>query len=126
MIVIDTSAWVEYFIGSRKGIQIESLLKPGEIIATPVIVLIELSCKSIKEEVDFSSQLDFIKSNSIVLNIDEALVLPIAKNYIELRRKNKKLSLADAIIITIAKNQGAVLVTCDSDFVGADKVKIIS
>ena len=127
MLFFDTSAWVEYFIGSQKGSKINSILESerGKIV-TPIIVLIELSCKAYKENADFDVQQSFIKQNSIIMNLKEELVASIGKTYAEIRRKNKKISLSDAIIIAMASEQKARIITCDSDFRAADDVNIIS
>ena len=125
MIIVDTSAWVEYFIGSKKGMQIESFLKSGEPIGTPLIVLIEFAIKSERENVDSRKQMEFIKTNSIVLDIFENLVPAVAKNYSDMRKKSKKFSLPDAIIMTIAKEKKALVLTCDFDFNGIENTKIV-
>lgn len=125
MLIFDTSAWVEYFIGSLKGKKIKAILESGEKIATPIIVLIELSCKAHKENINFSGQMDFIKQNSVVLNLNEEMVSIIGKTYVELKKGNGKIGLADAIIASMAKMQNANLVTCDFDFKDLSGVKLI-
>ena len=52
MIIVDTFAWVEYFLGSKKGKIVEEYLNENNLV-TPSIVLIELSCKSAKENWNF-------------------------------------------------------------------------
>ena len=74
MILLDTSAWVEYFIGSRKGLKVEALLKLNEKIATPLIVLLEFACKSLRDGIDFGPQIDFIKTRSVIVGFDENLI----------------------------------------------------
>ncbi|MBI4439000.1 PIN domain-containing protein [Candidatus Woesearchaeota archaeon] len=125
MIVLDTSAWVEYFIGSDRGRKVESFIKEDGALATPMIVLVELACKSARENIDFSSQIGFIRANSAILGFDEEMVIPIAETYASLKARNRKLSLADAIILSTAKSRSALLVTCDSDFSGAGNVEIV-
>lgn len=124
MIVFDTSAWVEYFIGSPKGLQVKDILASDEI-GTPIIALIELSCKAYKENTNFNAQLDFIKQNSIILNLSETIVLDIGKLYSAMKARNKKTSLADAIIAAMANAHNAVVVTCDSDFRDLSYAKFI-
>lgn len=126
MIFFDTSAWVEYFIGSAKGLKIKNILESeNEKIATPIIALIELRCKAYKENIDFDSQINFIKQKSIIVNLTEEAVLSIGKMYVEMKRKSKKTSLADAIIATMSRSHNAILVTCDTDFKGLDNVEFI-
>ena len=64
-IIFDTYAWIEYFLGSNKGKEVDSYLKDNDII-TPILVIIELNYKSDKEKWDFEHILDFIKSKSTI------------------------------------------------------------
>ena len=94
MLLLDTSAWVEYFIGSQKGVKIRDILE-GKEITTSIISLIELSCKAYKEATDFAQQMDFIKQHSAILNVDEEIVVAVGKTYRELRARNKKVFLTE-------------------------------
>ena len=44
MIIIDSSAWVEYFTDSKNAELIEKILDTEETV-THIVVLLELSCK---------------------------------------------------------------------------------
>ena len=126
MLFFDTSAWVEYFTGSPKGLKIKTILESKEKIATPIIMLIELSCKAYKENVDLKVQTDFIKQNSVILNLNEDVVIGVGKIYTEMKRKHKKTSLADGIIAAMAINYNSDIVTCDADFKGLEGIRFIS
>ena len=127
MLFFDTSAWVEYFIGSPKGLEIKKLIESERReVSTPTIVLVELSCKAYKENINFDRQLDFIKQNSVILNLNEDVIIRVGKIYTEMKKMNKKASLADAVIATMAAINNASVVTCDSDFRGLDNIKLIS
>lgn len=126
MLFFDTSAWVEYFTGSPKGLKIKNMLESGEKVATPTVVLIELNCKAYKENVDFKTQFDFIKQSSVILNLNEDVIIGVGKIYTEMKRKHKKTSLADGIIAAMAINYNSDIVTCDTDFKGLDNIKFIS
>lgn len=45
MIVLDTHAWIEYFIGSERGATAGEYIEKGEKIVTPDIVLAEIARK---------------------------------------------------------------------------------
>jgi predicted nucleic acid-binding protein len=47
MVVYDTYAWIEYFLGTSKGAQVKKLLDKGGY--TPSIVLAEISRKYFRE-----------------------------------------------------------------------------
>jgi predicted nucleic acid-binding protein len=51
MVVYDTYAWVEYFLGTDKGLRVRTLLKE-EGGYTPSIVLAEISRKYLREGVN--------------------------------------------------------------------------
>ena len=51
MIVFDTYAWVEYFIGSERAIVAKEYIERGEEIVTSDIVLAEIARKYLREGV---------------------------------------------------------------------------
>jgi len=53
-IVVDTYAWVELFIGSKKGLIVKENLGSAEEVYTPDIVLAELARKYRREGVEAS------------------------------------------------------------------------
>lgn len=115
MIIIDTYAWIEYFLGSNKGKVVEKYLDEENLI-TPSIVLIELSCKSAKENWDFNASLQFIKSKSTIVGLKEDVIKEIGEIYIEQREKRKKFGMNDATIWAIGKNLKAKILTGDDHF----------
>jgi len=115
MIIIDTSAWIEYFRGSDIGRKVMEYLTKEEI-STPSIVLIELSCKSIKEGWDFPEHLKFIKSKSSIIGVNEKIIIKCGENYVKIRKKKPKFGIIDSIILTTATEINAKILTKDSDF----------
>ena len=51
MMIFDSYAWVEYFIGSKRGEVAKEYLEGGEII-TPDIVIAEVARKYVREGID--------------------------------------------------------------------------
>lgn len=115
MIIFDTSVWIEYFKNSNNAEIIEDFMNKEKIF-TPSIVLIELSCKAHKEKWNFENHLKFIKSKSSIIGLTEKTIINVGINYIEQRKIKFKFGLADAIILTTAKEIGAKVLTKDSDF----------
>ncbi len=124
MIVLDCSAWVEYLKGSDLGEIVKKYIAENDIV-TPSIVLIELSCKAEKEKWNFQEQLKFIKSKSTIIGLTERMILQCGKNYIEQRKKKPKFGIADAIILTTAKEINAKILTKDNDFQGLNEVILL-
>jgi len=111
---MDTYAWIEYFQGSKKGKIVDGYLK--EEIVTPSIVLIELSCKSEKERWNFEKHLEFIKSKSLIIQIDEEIIVKCGKIYMSEKEKKSRFGIIDAIILTIARKLKAKILTGDEHF----------
>lgn len=114
MIVMDTYAWIEYFLGTKKGVIVKEYFDNNLI--TPSIVLIEISCKSAKENWNFKELLQFIKSKSNIKGMNEEVIEKIGEVYLEERRKKPKFGMIDAAIWAIAENLQAKIITGDEHF----------
>src|SRR3989338_8240992 len=116
-VVLDSHAWVEYFIGGKLGEKVEQKIEV-DICFTPLIVIAELSDKYSKDIGTFKELgLPFIVKNSriVEINIDNAIDSGKAKNEIRKKFKNN-FGLADAIILITAKKLGAKVLTGDHHF----------
>lgn len=119
--VLDSSAWVEYLIGSPKGHLVKGIIE-GEPISCSVIMLAELADTFAGEQQPFETHLAFIKTKSLLLIVDEKTALLASQVKRTFRPKKPTFSLADGIHLATAILQHATLVTCDSDFEGGDNV----
>ncbi|HIH34530.1 MAG TPA: type II toxin-antitoxin system VapC family toxin [Nanoarchaeota archaeon] len=118
-LVFDTYAWIEYLIGSPIGKRVETYLedKDNEIF-TPSIVLLELSCKAAKEKWDFKNISDFIKMHSRAIGLGEEVIEKCGVLYTDLKKKNKRFGLVDAVIFTTSLRLDAKVLTGDEHFRG--------
>jgi len=122
--IIDSSAWVEYFGGSAKGMKIKAIIEQ-QSVATSIIAIAELADKFQREKHPFTAHLHFIQSKAAIINLSvhTCLVASIIKQ--EIRAKNSKFGLADALHLATAKNEEGILITTDYDFAGCEGVEII-
>lgn len=121
MILVDTSAWIEWLIGSPTGEKLsEHLPEQGEWLV-PTMVQLELA-KWLTREVgeDKADQVIAFTQVCHVVPLDTEIALAAA----EACRENK-LATADAIIFATARAQGAMLLTCDAHFEGLPGVTLI-
>ena len=123
-VLFDTYAWVEYFLGSTKGKIVEKILEQNEVL-TPVIVLIELSCKAARERWNFNKQLEFIKAKSLILDIGEKVILKTGSVYLKMRSNIKDFGLIDSIILATSMIEMADIVTGDKHFRNLNNVKYL-
>lgn len=119
--VIDTFAWVEYFKGSAKGKIVDEYLNKYSV-ATPTIVLAELSAFYEKQEIEHSERdLLFITSKTVVVALNEEIAVNAGKIKGIVRKKcsdKKHFGLSDAIILATARKLNAKVLTGDKHFEG--------
>lgn len=124
MFAIDSSIWVAYFEGKVSD-DIKSIIE-SQTLLTASIGVVEIAAKFEKIGEDGTKQLAFLIGRSLVVPLDAPLSIIAGRQYIKLRKKKPKLSMADAIHLTTAQQYGAPLITCDRDFIQIDGVKFVN
>ncbi|MEO7742977.1 MAG: type II toxin-antitoxin system VapC family toxin [Usitatibacter sp.] len=112
MRVVDTSAWIEWFIGGPLHKKLIREFPEKALCVVPTIVQLELS-KWLVREVgeDRADQAIAYTQKCVVAPLDTRIAISAA----ELHRQYK-LATADAIVYATAINHGADLLTCDAHF----------
>ena len=121
MILVDTSAWIEWLIGSPTGEKLAGQLPDQADWLVPTIVQMELA-KWLTREVgeDKADQVIAFTQVCQVVPLDTEIALAAA----DVCRVHK-LASADAIIFATARAQGATLLTCDKHFEGLPDVTLV-
>ena len=114
-IIFDTYAWIEYFLGSKKGMVVKDYFE-NETIMTPLIVLLELSYKADKENWDFKKHLNFIKVKSEIIGMNENFVLSFGEICNKIKQQIRGISMADIIVLNVAIINDAKVLTGDKHF----------
>lgn len=122
MYLVDTSIWVDYFIGSETGRKFHQIIQNEEIMTTESVIS-EIKSWCLKEKLDFSMYEKIISSNAKILSITYKDWVKAAEIKHEQRKKNKKFGIMDAIIVS--KQEKMMLLTKDTDFKGLARVKIL-
>ena len=115
MYVIDSFAWIEYFVGSKAGELAKQYIESGESI-TPTVVIAELSEKYARLKQDFAPKLRFIVLKSRTVALDEDTATLAGTINVERKIKVNRWGLADSIILATARLQKAHVVTGDQHF----------
>ena len=120
--VVDTSAWIEWLIGSPLGKTLAGQLPDKAQCIVPTIVQLELA-KWLQRELDESQadQMIAYTLKCIVAPLDTATALLA----VQLHREHQ-LATADAIVYATAQHQGAELLTCDAHFEGLPGVVLFA
>ena len=110
--VVDTSAWVEWLVGSALGRRLGRQIPDKPQCIVPTIVQLELS-KWLVREVgeERADQVIAYTQKCVVVPLDTAIALLAA----DLNREHK-LATADAIVYATALHHRAELLTCDAHF----------
>ena len=121
MVLVDTSAWIEWLIGSTTGEQVAEHLPERADWLVPTMVQLELA-KWLTREVGESKADQTIAFTQVcrVVPLDTEIALAAA----EACRKHK-LATADAIIFATARAHDATLLTCDKHFESLPVVTLI-
>lgn len=114
MVLVDTSAWIEWLIGSPTGEELSERLPQQSDWLVPTMVQLELA-KWLTREVgeDKADQVIAFTQVCQVVPLDTEIALAAAEAC-----RTHKLASADAIIFATARARGATLLTCDAHFEG--------
>lgn len=112
MRVVDTSAWIEWLLGSETGIQVRQAFPPRDECVVPTIVQLELSKWLYRERLeDEADEVIAYTQKCLVVPLDTRIALLAA----DLNRQHK-LATADVIVFATAQVCRADLLTCDAHF----------
>src|SRR3989339_876750 len=102
--IIDSYAWIEYFLGSFKGEVLKKLfLDPKNKFFTLECCLAEINGWAIKNNNDFSNLLLIIKANSEILNLKEIDWILAGEERAKQRQNQKDFGLIDSVILVKQK-----------------------
>lgn len=110
-VLLDSSGWIEFFIGGPLAQRYASYLTPSSEIITPTIVLYEVYKKIKRERGEETAVLFAGRLNATqVVPLTESIAFLAAD--LSLRHG---LAMADAIVYATAQDQEAQVVTSDAD-----------
>jgi toxin FitB len=118
MNLVDSSAWIEYFIGSELSLNFVEVIENFEELIVPGIVIFEVYKYILRERnEDYANEAyNFMLNGKII-----PLTAKISKNAASMSIKHK-LPMADSIIYTIAHLFNSIIYTQDEDFKGLPNV----
>ena len=122
--LLDSSAWIEYFAGTEKGMKIKQFINDAQIYTTGVIVA-EVSTHFLKKGLHAGEAISAIRSLAQLVHFDFNLGQKSAEIYIKERKTQGKFGLADAHVVATARTVQAKLITCDYDFLSISEAIVI-
>lgn len=122
--LLDTSAWVEFLIGSERGKQVKEELGNGNCYSS-IVTLAELSNWSIRERQDTYKIVSTVENLSSIIGLDEEIAILSGKLNFERKKVNKKWGMLDYMILATATIYELDILTCDNDFRDVTKATVI-
>jgi len=115
--IIDSYAWVEYFLGSKKGELFKKLfLDEDNSFFTVECCLGEIKGWAIKNKLGFEEYYKIIKANSEILELNEEDWINAAEEKAEQRKTERDFGLIDAMILVKQKELGCKIISGDKHF----------
>ena len=115
LFVIDTFAWIEYFIGSKRGEKVMEFIETKKSI-TPTIVIAELCAKYSKDGEKFDEKIKFVMHCTNLANLDYSIAESSGRIHTEQRKKIKDFGIVDSVVYATALKVNAKVVTGDPHF----------
>jgi predicted nucleic acid-binding protein len=130
---VDSYAWVELFLGGKKGENVGRMIAEADQVRTPDIVLAEISRKYLREGAEDSrvrSRLETITSASIITPVEVEVAMKAGEAFLELaekaaKRRHRTPSLFDAIVLATARVYDSKALTGDEHFEGLSETILI-
>ncbi len=120
MVVFDTWAWWEALLGTPAGAKLtQKYLEAPEVrVLTVDLAMAEISSRMARQGLDAETKpaLNAVEAASEVIPISRAAAGAAGPLVVELRKADRSASLADAIMLAAAREQGAKLVSGDACF----------
>jgi predicted nucleic acid-binding protein len=122
--VLETSAWIEYFDGTKLGERCKDIIEQGDI-STSIITLVELFDRLIRKCYEVDAHINFVLSRARIIPISRTIgkQAAICKN--EMTKEHPQFGSADGIHLPGAIHKEVMLITKDNDFAGLKNVMLL-
>lgn len=123
--LFDTSALIEFFDSTAKGIEVQKILEENTRFSVPSVVIAELISKLKIKGFDPNVFVDNIHKSADVLVLDSKIAKRAGELHAKLKKQIERISLSDCIIMAHAEAEDAFVVTCDTHFKDYKKVRLL-
>ena len=114
--MVDSFAWMEYFMGTEKGKKVKEIIESDEILYTSPVILAEIYSKSQRTDGRGKERVEFILKRCVVVELDEEIGIEAGKIHAEMKPKVKDFGMIDALILASANKKGLKVLTGDKHF----------
>ncbi len=122
--LLDTSAWIEFFIKTGQGKIVKDALE-SETCFTSIVSIAEISKWSLQNDVDGKNLIDFISRYSEIINLNSDISYLAGKLNFERKKLIKAWGMMDSFILATSLFYNLEIMTKDSHFKDLKNVKLI-
>ena len=121
--IVDSWAWIEYFIGSKSGLKLKKLIdNKNHRFITMECSLSEVKSYCLSTNNDFTLINKIVKKDSIILPVTADTWLKAAESKHEIKKKIKDFGLIDSILVAKQNELDCMLISGDEHFKNMKKV----
>ena len=114
--LIDSSAWIEYFSGSKEGEKVNEVLKHDNEVYVISPIISEVIRNVRAKNKDYELAYESIIKNSKIFTITPKIAKEAGLMNVELRKRFGNFPLIDTLIICSAKELNTKILTADNHF----------
>ena len=114
--LIDSFAWIEYFMGTEMGEEVKEVVESDVQLYTSPIVIAEIYSKSLRTDGRAEERRNFIVKRCAVIPINEEIAVKAAKIHAEAKKTMEDFGLADAFVLASARYINVKVLTGDPHF----------
>ena len=122
--ILDTSAWVEFFIESEKGELVKNILQ-AEKCCSSIVTLAEISNWALRENQNGKECLKFIVSIAKILNLTHEISFLAGELNFQRKKNVKNWGMVDSFILATALIYDLKILTKDNHFRDLENVEIL-
>src|SRR3989344_4935896 len=120
--LLDSYAWVEFFLGTAEGERVKEILEQRECF-TSIISISQIVKWALRNDIDFKDRIARIEALSEILYLDKKISELSGKINFNQKRKIKTFGMIDSIIYATAKVYNLPILTGDEHFRNLDNVE---
>jgi predicted nucleic acid-binding protein len=122
--LIDTSAWVEFLLGSKNGAEVRERIN-SEACYSSIVTIAELSNWTQRENQETERIIAVVKELSAVIGLDADIAVLAGTLNFNRKKEKRKWGMMDSMILATAMMYGMEILTCDNDFTDVSKVTVL-
>ena len=124
VILLDSSAWVEFFIKSEEGKRVKELLET-EDCCTSITTLAEISNYAMRENLDGKELVKFIINSSSVLDLNFEISFLAGELNFKRKKIVKNWGMIDSLILSTSLIYDLKIITKDRHFKNLENVEML-